>query len=128
MVAANGVVYYLRAFGLLHSKIFPRMKLSTLFYIIAAAVLIVIASAFVAKGDNKFQFQSYTCEKVIAVTPEMDAILKADPVYQFLTRVNEASVKKPEWNKCYQCAHYDAFVEEANKYFIELFKKRGLIK
>jgi hypothetical protein len=63
----------------------------------------------------------------IVITPEMDAVLKADPVARFVTRVNHAATRDPEWNRDFRAAEYRALMNEYQKYVLELLKERGMI-
>jgi hypothetical protein len=79
-------------------------------------------------GPLRFVEEVEKTEDYVVITPEMESILKDDPVYQFMQRVNAAATKNPKWNKDYTLAHYEAFVDEFQKYTMELLRSKGLIK
>jgi hypothetical protein len=59
----------------------------------------------------------------LLVIPDWETFRKGDPVLEFCERVNNRAVARPDWHRNYTYAHYYAFVDEANAYALEKYKK-----
>lgn len=62
---------------------------------------------------------------VISLSPsKMEEIRATDPVLMFIKAVNVNAAARPEWNKDFRAALYEAFAEEVEKHWFHVLKAK----